>query len=156
MAKLLHMHVRHFRMCGNDELRFGVVLLDQAGKIRYEIFRSLVYICVSWNEWNFENVQERNLNKWFNFSFLWNNDTPMAYLVEMCFTFIVGQSFLLCVGSLQLLYISICLHHRAFYKVIQNSLHTLDHADRHQNYEVFLCKLIRFHISTKRWDFCEF
>lgn len=54
-------------------------------------------------------------------------------------------------GTILLLFISMCLHHRAFYKMMKNSIDKLNQKsnDEIRCDEKFLRDLIQFHISSK-------
>lgn len=54
-------------------------------------------------------------------------------------------------GTILLLFIAMCLHHRAFYKMYAHSLRELDHVDEKRNDRIVLCELIEFHGMAKRY-----
>lgn len=55
-------------------------------------------------------------------------------------------------GAILLLFISLCLHHRGFYKVFRYSAFQLNTPDRNRNDEEHLRQMIHFHVSVKKWE----
>ena len=52
-------------------------------------------------------------------------------------------------GTILLLFSSVCLHHLAFYKMFEHTLHQLDQPRNKRNDKKLLCELIRFHNTVK-------
>lgn len=78
-------------------------------------------------------------------SWPWNQATFMGYVGEIV-AIITGCALYLLVGGIVLLlFISICLHHQAFHKLFE---HLVYHKSKKCD-KVFLCDLIRFHITVK-------
>lgn len=80
----------------------------------------------------------------------WNHKTPIGYIGELLFHIITGQMFLFCTGVVLLLFIAMCLHHKAFYQMYCHSLHKFECSGKNRNHAEELCELIRFHASIKR------
>lgn len=79
----------------------------------------------------------------------WDQQTPIGYFAIILFSNLAAQAYLLTNGITLLLFISICLQHRAFYKVVEHSLRKLDYKDGKRLDKESLCKLIRFHMMIK-------
>lgn len=82
-------------------------------------------------------------------SFPWNQKTFFGYLGEVLLSSTIGNIYVFCNGTLILLFISVCLHHQAFYKrhrYLVNRLQYINHSWK--NKETFH-DLIQFHISVK-------
>lgn len=79
----------------------------------------------------------------------WDTTTLTGYIGEIIFDINLAEAFYIATGVLLLLFMSICLHHRAFYKRFQHSLRALDQPNEIENIDKFICDLIRFHISIK-------
>lgn len=78
----------------------------------------------------------------------WNQDTLLGYLAEIVSIVVTDEAYLLTSGAVLLLYISMCLNHRAFYDMFQYLLK--DPPNRQQNHRKLLCDVIRFHTTVKR------
>lgn len=48
-----------------------------------------------------------------------------------------------------LVFISMCIHHQAFYGMLEFSIDEWNRRDKHPDDEEFLLDLVRFHISVK-------
>lgn len=79
----------------------------------------------------------------------WNRTTPIGYLVYGCSFVAVIEGYFLANGALLILFVSICVHHEAFYEQFQYVIGKLDKDDAKRNNERVLCDLIRFHNITK-------
>lgn len=81
----------------------------------------------------------------------WDQRTPLGYFSELIFSYLYAASYLISNGTLFLLFISICLHHLAFYEIVQYSLDKLDQPDGNRNEQIkVFYDLIQFHILVKR------
>lgn len=69
----------------------------------------------------------------------------MEKLVDL----VIGSLYYIWHGSILVLFISLCLHHQAFYNMFGNSLRKFDLEDRHQSDKRVLCDIIRFHVVVK-------
>lgn len=78
----------------------------------------------------------------------WDTRTLVGYAGEITFHLITGALYLHFNGVVMLLFIAICLHHRAFYAMFCHSLQKFDHEKNNPNQ--FLCQLIEFHILVKQ------
>lgn len=80
----------------------------------------------------------------------WNQSTFLGYIAEqnlMCFfggTYMVGD------GVVLLLFVSICMHHQAFYEMFEFSINEWNQLDANPNDDQFILDQIRFHISVKK------
>lgn len=81
----------------------------------------------------------------------WNVETPLGYFGEIHFHIITGQSYLFIYGTNVLLFIAMCLHHRAFSQMYEHSLLKLEFVAKKPNNKQFLCHLIDFHSTVKRF-----
>lgn len=79
----------------------------------------------------------------------WNQQTLIGYFGEICFDILTGEAFLTS-GSFILFFISLCLHHQAFFDVFENLANRLGQPNIKQNDKLILCKVIRFHILVKK------
>lgn len=79
----------------------------------------------------------------------WNQDTVLGYLGEICFNIVTGEAYLAST-SIILFFISMCLHHRAFYHIFRHSVSKINHLDKKRTNKEILCEVIRFHISVKK------
>lgn len=80
----------------------------------------------------------------------WNQQTMLGYFGETCYFVIVSLCYLSINGLFMLLFISLCLHKRAFYQMFRHSIREWEASDANRNNFQFLRKLIQFHISVKR------
>lgn len=80
----------------------------------------------------------------------WNQSTPHGYALEIAFDLYHGWTYMLSNGALLFLFISICLHHKSFYKIFRNEAKKLNYRDRHRNDADHLRKMIEFHILSKQ------
>lgn len=81
----------------------------------------------------------------------------MGYLADMTFESVFTFIYLNINGAFLVLFISICLHHRAFFKIVEELVRKWNengngngNKKRYKNDEEFLRNLITFHISAKR------
>lgn len=63
----------------------------------------------------------------------------------------LNEGYLLTSGAVLLLYISMCLHLHAFYEMFQHLMRKPERPNRVENHRKFICEVIRFHNSVKRW-----
>lgn len=84
----------------------------------------------------------------FQCSLPWNQTTLVGYFGELGFQLPVGFGFFFYSGVFLLLFISICQHHVAFYKMFKHSMNQMKRpADENSRCAAKnLCDLIRFHI----------
>lgn len=87
----------------------------------------------------------------FSFSLPWNQKTPIGYTIEIIHTLITTQCYYSFNGLFLLLFITICLHHQAFYKISQHAIEIWEQPDNKINDKMFLRDLIQFHVITKTW-----
>lgn len=93
--------------------------------------------------------EKKALNKiLIYFSFPWNQQTPIGYIFELILDIASAEGYWIGCGSLLLLFISINLHHRAFFEMFRHLLRDLDQFDQHKDQHLFH-KLIQFHKSVK-------
>lgn len=103
------------------------------------------------------------------FSLPWNQKNLLGYFAEVIFNIHIANGYLLINGSMLLLFISLCYHHLAFYKMFKHTLQKLNEPNkRGDNEHQLLCgELIRFHNLVKEWvtkmtlfsmrsDFCDY
>lgn len=80
----------------------------------------------------------------------WNQETSLGYLAEICLDVNQAVNYLFVIGIELVLFISLCLHHQAFYKMFQFFLRKFDCTDPKQNNQEILCELIRFHVMVEK------
>lgn len=80
----------------------------------------------------------------------WNSSTLNGYIAEVFYVISSAGFYNTGNGCSILLFISICLNHQAFYKIIQNATDTFDVENNNRNKAIFLCELIKFHVSVKK------
>ena len=85
----------------------------------------------------------------YQFILPWNQTTKLGYFMEIICDIILGTSYFLANGSLLLLFISICLHHLAFYNRFKYSISKLGNSKNPENDKKLLCDLIQFHNLAK-------
>lgn len=97
-------------------------------------------------------VLHENVELWFSslFSLPWDQETFLGYVAEIICIVVTDEGYLLTSGAVLLLYISMCLHLRAFYEMFQHLLRERERPNRVENSEEFICDVIRFHNSVKR------
>lgn len=100
------------------------------------------------------------------FSLPWNQTTFYGYCGELGLVATDTTGFMLVNGGLLLLFISICMHHRAFSNIFKNAIaksnKSIGVTNAKQCNARFLHDLIEFHISAKKyvkfsmkfWKFC--
>lgn len=107
---------------------------------------SLKLICHILNE-------KSDFTNWFyciDSSLPWNQETPLGYFGEICISMVCIEAYLIDNGALLLLFISMCLHHRTFFIMFENTLKKLNHLKQKHHQKQLICNLIRFHISVKQ------
>lgn len=82
----------------------------------------------------------------------WDQETFIGYIAEIICIVVTDEGYLLTSGSILLLYISMCLHHRAFYEMFRHLLRTREHQNRVKNQLEWIYDVIRFHSSVKWWN----
>lgn len=91
---------------------------------------------------------------WYPFflfiSLPWNQNTPIGYFAEVLYQMIAPDAFYITHGSVLLLFISICWHHKAFEQIIRHMMNQFDHLETDRNYKKSLCQIIQFHITVKK------
>lgn len=81
----------------------------------------------------------------------WNQTTLAGYLGEDFYIIYFAVIFGVVAGLLLLLFISICIFHLAFYKMVKHSIEQWNEKhDRSTNDEQFIFGLISFHIEIKK------
>lgn len=78
------------------------------------------------------------------FSLPWNQDTYIGYLAEIIISNLSAYGFFILNGTSLLLFVSLCIHHRAFSKMFKHKINNSEKCDA-----ILLSDLIRFHISAK-------
>lgn len=80
----------------------------------------------------------------------WNQTTAIGYFSETCLGAMIGYALVTRSGCLQIFFISMCLHHRAFRQIFDHSLQKFNRSVKKKPESAkFLCKLIRLHILVK-------
>lgn len=83
------------------------------------------------------------------FRFYWNQRTPFGYFAEFGAIVLFGFAYLAVMGTFLVLFISMSLHHQAFYKMFQHKVDEMNRSNEKHCAELFLRHLIRFHTEAK-------
>lgn len=75
--------------------------------------------------------------------------TLIGYVSEIVFCISFAGAYFIANGALLLLFVSICLHHAAFSKVVQHRIAKLSVRQKEQSDAELLRDLVRFHVSVK-------
>ena len=103
-----------------------------------------------WVRLFFKNQNKFKNQEWLDFRLPWDQSTIFGYFGELIQMMTVTQIFFLVNGVSLMLFISICFYHRAFLKILKNSIDEWNSQDKKtRNDAKFICDLIRFHISAK-------
>lgn len=86
----------------------------------------------------------------FGHSLPWDCQNPIGYLGEIVFLTVCGGSYLHPNGAIQVFFISMCLHHYAFFEMFEYSVSELNSCREKREYMDQLCKIIRFYVMTKK------
>lgn len=79
----------------------------------------------------------------------WDYRTPLGYTGEILFGILLSEAYLIGNGSILMLFVCICLHHKAFYRMFEHSVRKIDHIHRELDVRNQLCEIIRFYVSAK-------
>lgn len=79
----------------------------------------------------------------------WDQQSYAGYTATIGLSIMMGESYLILNGSILLLFIAICLHHRAFYNRFENSLHKFNCSNQETDSREILCEIIDFHNTVK-------
>lgn len=71
------------------------------------------------------------------------------WIFLICYDLVTAEVYVFSGAMFIILFVSLCYHHRAFFKIFQHSLHTFDRSDEARNDEILLFQLIRFHVTIK-------
>lgn len=82
-------------------------------------------------------------------SFPWNQTTIIGYFAELSFGVLSAESYLIAIGSLVLLFISLCQHFHGFSQMYQLLLDEFNCPTDERITQQRLCKLIKSHVSVK-------
>lgn len=85
----------------------------------------------------------------------WDQRTLLGYLGMDMFIVCCGESYYFTNGSLLMLFVSICLHHKIFFKTFRNAVQRLDSPEEITDQKKFFCELIQFHNLTKGQPFLQ-
>lgn len=78
-----------------------------------------------------------------------DQDTFAGYIAEIVYCCFGGEAYILSNGVILLLFVSICLHHKAFYQMFKHAAIKFDEPDKNRNDHEYICDLIRFHVKIK-------
>lgn len=79
----------------------------------------------------------------------WNTKTPLGYLGELLFGISICEVYMASTGVIILTFVSLCLYHRAFYRIFKFSLEKLGDSVNESDQKKLLCDLIRLHNTAK-------
>lgn len=77
----------------------------------------------------------------------WDRSYYLGYLGEICYVLCGGVTYILSTGALLLSFISLCLHHRAFFRIFQYFINRMN--DPNQNHGLFFTDFFKFHNVVK-------
>lgn len=80
----------------------------------------------------------------------WNRKTPLGYAGEIMYFLWTAEGYIFVNAAIVLLFVAICLHHRAFYEMYCFELNKFNRTDEHRNNQQFLTELIEFQLSFKK------
>lgn len=69
--------------------------------------------------------------------------------MELCFSIAGGGSCAIVYSTLLIFFISICLHHQAFYKMFSHLVFELNTMHENRNRKQLMREIVRFHITAK-------
>lgn len=81
----------------------------------------------------------------------WDQHTSIGYVYEIIFDNYAALYFLFTSGLELLIFISVCVHDQAFYKMFKFLMHELDRLDKKSDQKQLIISLIRLHISGKEY-----
>lgn len=79
----------------------------------------------------------------------WNQSTYFGYFGEIAFSIITTEAYFLVVGSVFLLFISMCLYYWSFCEMVDKSISMWNELDGNRFDFDSIRDLIRFHMSVK-------
>lgn len=79
----------------------------------------------------------------------WDQQAVFGFLGEMFYILAVALAYYFANGTFLVLLVSICMHHRAFYKMFKMFVRELDELDSARRQEEMLCHVIHFHVTVK-------
>lgn len=82
------------------------------------------------------------------YSLPWDQKTFNGYLGEMLYSAMAGVFYMLVNGAFLFLFVSMCSHHQAFYKICQHSLRRFND-EKPSNEKLFLAIFVRRHIMVR-------
>lgn len=100
-------------------------------------------------------MQKKTENKFYgrksNCSLPLDQSTVKGYLVETVHMLIAGDVYFVMNGVTLVLFISICIHHGAFYKIFNRLIDEWNFCDANHHLvdTMFIRNLVRFHVSVK-------
>lgn len=80
----------------------------------------------------------------------WDLTTPIGYICGSLFSITAGTSYFIINGTVLLIFVSIGLHHQAFYEMFLHLINEFERLKEKQNGKQHLCKVIDFHATTKQ------
>lgn len=80
----------------------------------------------------------------------WDYHTPSGYAGGILFGIMQSEAYLLGNGSILMLFVCICLHHKAFFRMFEHTVKQLDETFQERDPTIQLCEIIKLHISIKR------
>lgn len=85
----------------------------------------------------------------FNRSLPWDQTTYAGYLCEDVLICMFALTFIIGTGMALLLFISICIHHLAFYEMFKHSIENWNENKQNRNDNKFISDLICFQTDVK-------
>lgn len=150
MDRLLQIYVHLFYRRDVDGNSFDVVFFEEAWLHSYQRPCKAYANCVSGEKGVLKCILRKTFH-YLNHSLPWNQTSALGYLGEVATSTASGQGYLILNGSTMVLFISICLHHRTFYKMFHHIIQKLGQPDKVQSDHETLCHSIRFHLMVKEW-----
>lgn len=80
----------------------------------------------------------------------WNKQTFTGYIGEFFYSMIDSEAYFFANGAFLLMFISVCLHHRAFISMFRHSIRELGADSNGSNDKKLVCKLIQLDVMFKK------
>lgn len=86
---------------------------------------------------------------WLNYRFPWDQNTICGYFAELTFGILSAEAYLIAIGSLLLLFVSLCQQFHGFQQMYKHSLNRFNTPTEMEITKQRLHRLIESHISLK-------
>lgn len=79
----------------------------------------------------------------------WDYHTPLGYSGEVIYGVLLSEAYLIGNGSILMLFVCMCLHHKAFYRIFRDYTRKLDHICGELQAKNHFHETIQFYVSVK-------